>query len=421
MISKYTQIIKESMRAVAVLEYNADVTIRQFGDKIAAVALRDGLVSSSVRAALGTDTKAMEDPEKQAALKQVLARFEEADPSKNKAYVPFIAKCYSAGGWGSKIEDILTKVRPALTTFMKLRQKNLLAPEHKDVMQFKTFLDFVDMVDSYAEKLVEAEAKDNAADEARGNAKEIYRDETVRIIIPLDKTAAIYYGQNTKWCTAGTEYNMFDHFSKDGPLFILIPAKPAYAGEKYQIHFESNQYMNERDNSVNLNEIIVDRFPNAAYALSEHAPRLNYIDRMPPNIMRYVLDLLTNTIRNEFAKAYAQVDDPAAREELSGLADTLKNFVVTRQLIQDAAVKFPAQVSATLDYDLRHIGNALRFAAFMLKYNEFAPYINSTNPVVAKFTMDFWRRLKGGLKMELLPAPGKRFKQWTIVETGTSA
>ena len=38
-------------------------------------------------------------------------------------------------------------------------------------------------------------------------------------------------------------------------MFIVIPTNPQYEGEKYQLHFPTEQFMDEKDNSVNPTEL----------------------------------------------------------------------------------------------------------------------------------------------------------------------
>ena len=93
-----------------------------------------------------------------------------------------------------------------------------------------------------------------------------YEDEDVLVIIPLTENASCKYGKGTRWCTAAKKENMFDEYTKIDPetgekqrLYILIPKNPKHPGEKYQVHFESKSYMNEKDENVSIR--IFERFP----------------------------------------------------------------------------------------------------------------------------------------------------------------
>jgi hypothetical protein len=60
--------------------------------------------------------------------------------------------------------------------------------------------------------------------------------------------ASCEIGSGTEWCTAtGNTRQYFDRYISEGPLFIFI--KPG-SDEKYQFHYESQQFMDKNDNSV---------------------------------------------------------------------------------------------------------------------------------------------------------------------------
>jgi hypothetical protein len=77
---------------------------------------------------------------------------------------------------------------------------------------------------------------------------------------PLTQKGASYLGYSTEWCTTWGEYclnkknrdreNYFQRHHTQGPLFIIInKINPI---EKYQFHFETNQYMDKDDRRINL-------------------------------------------------------------------------------------------------------------------------------------------------------------------------
>jgi hypothetical protein len=98
----------------------------------------------------------------------------------------------------------------------------------------------------------------------------------VRIVVPEDQNAACYYGQGTRWCTASrTSTNYFGHYSKDGPLYILLPKQPKHDGEKYQLHFASEQFMDENDYGVeNIVNLLEHRFGDLVPWFQEHEPAI---------------------------------------------------------------------------------------------------------------------------------------------------
>jgi len=122
---------------------------------------------------------------------------------------------------------------------------------------------------------------------SKGAAKEVYSDDSVRIIVPEDQEAACYYGQGTRWCTAATQgSNYFNQYSRSGPLYILLPKQPKYQGEKYQLHFDSDQFMNEEDEPVSLVDLLKHRFPKTLQFFETVEPEIrNYIVFLPDDLL----------------------------------------------------------------------------------------------------------------------------------------
>lgn len=253
------------MRAIEFLvEYNRSKTAEVMGGIKALQALiNDGSIDLSPQLkSLQSQLKKMPNlssltPEQiKSALETILPAIEEKDPTPTKAYTPWMARMYGKGGL--KIEDM--NRMGWLELFDLAKKRRLIKPEHADVNRFKTYADFEKtMMDTYDPDEISAPQEEPI----KGNAQEVFNGKTVRIIVPKDKEAACYYGQGTTWCTAATRgTNYFDTYSKDGPLYILIPKKQEYDREKYQLHFETNQYMDEQDSPVSLS-YLMSRFPDA--------------------------------------------------------------------------------------------------------------------------------------------------------------
>ena len=90
----------------------------------------------------------------------------------------------------------------------------------------------------------------------------VYESDELKVIIPLTSEASCKYGAQTKWCTAtprGGNIN-FEEYIQNGPLYILIPKKPEYKSEKYQIHLADEEIKNELDEYVDYS-FLLKRFP----------------------------------------------------------------------------------------------------------------------------------------------------------------
>jgi hypothetical protein len=184
-------------------------------------------------------------------LKDVFNNLEDADPTKNKQYVPWLAREYVKQNI-KRMEDS-HQYKPLLADYEKYKKRNDFRVDAKDIMRL-TSTQFYTIMKNYEPPPEQLKDK--------GKATEVYVDSTVRIIVPEDVTAACYYGQGTQWCTAATKSrNYFDNYNRSGPMYILLPTKPQHEGEKYQLHFSSDQYMDENDDPQSLLYLLQERFP----------------------------------------------------------------------------------------------------------------------------------------------------------------
>ena len=220
-------------------EYSRDKTVENWGQKMWDRISKDRDVPKNDRD--------VTDPEEQ---QKVIARYleilERADPTKNNQYVQNLIKFYIAG---SRLEDLQSTAVEYLTKFQKLKARKMIPSPHNDIGRYADFRAFATAIDEYPDP----ESKEEMP---KGNAKEVYKDANVRIIAPEDEQAACYYGQGTRWCTAATNgTNMFTDYRQTGPIYILIPTKQQYPGEKYQISPHSDEYMNEQDEPLDIMDL----------------------------------------------------------------------------------------------------------------------------------------------------------------------
>lgn len=154
-----------------------------------------------------------------------LDRLEAVDPSLGKKYVPVLANWWIRGNNIAELEkDNL--VKDLLQLYTEIKPKNL------DLGSINLY-EFIDIMNAY-----------------RGDFKEIYRDNELRVVRVLDETAAKFWGRKTDWCTAKKEDNKFNYYKQRGPLFVII-----YGKQKFQFWFD--KIFNERiefNNSDNITE-----------------------------------------------------------------------------------------------------------------------------------------------------------------------
>lgn len=267
------------MKLYHLFEYNQAKTAQVFGNKLVTALATDR--GAHFPAPLGTSREYLrqkdkigaepDEASKQLIVKDILNAIEQADPTPNKEYAQWLAKCYA--NESQKLEDITSKGTDWLKKYHQFKVKKLLPDNLRNIANIK-FSQLYDIVanDELNAKLDNIE---NAPSKNKGQAETVFDNARVRIIVPLDEAGACYYGQGTQWCTAAKNNNMFDRYNKEGRMYILLPKNPQYDGEKYQLHFPSGQYMDERDNSINLNHILQDVFPGTLAFFKQHEPTIS--------------------------------------------------------------------------------------------------------------------------------------------------
>lgn len=139
-----------------------------------------------------------------------------------------------------KLED-LYKAKEYLTTFDKFKNK---IPNGNDIGKYQSLPQLYKAIQPFEGQKTHGEE----IREIKEGAEKVYEDGTWLVVVPHTKEAAIYYGKNTKWCTASTEnHNMFDQYNEQGKLYININKN---TNKKYQFHFETCQFMDEIDEEI---------------------------------------------------------------------------------------------------------------------------------------------------------------------------
>jgi len=294
-----------------ILEYNQAKTAQNYGSKMLAALGQDtsrhfpnalGSGGAEVRAAAKNNEK-LSQLTQNTIVNDLLTALEDADPTNNKAYVQWLVQQYIKG---NPIEDIISNGTDWLSIYHQLKTKKLLPANTADIGR----LSFGDLgriaTDADLLKKLDAPAKSND----KGDAREVFSNDQVRIIQPMNEAAAMYYGQGTTWCTAATNNNMFQYYNNEGPIFILLPKHPKYTGEKYQIQFDSSQYMNEEDKPVNLIELLEQRFGDITDIFSEF---INYWvlfadDNLLEKLLKETGELMSDQIMDQLSQWEASDD-----------------------------------------------------------------------------------------------------------------
>ena len=165
---------------------------------------------------------------------------------------------YGSPDWGVKLEQLqkqfmedLYKTTEDLQKFHRFKQQ--IPQEKRDINRIESFDELYELTKGFSLE----QATTTKAERVLKDAELVYDGPNWEILIPKSREASCHYGANTRWCTAGSSNNYYDHYSRQGPLYIILNKKDP--SDKYQFHFESNQYMDKEDRSVNLSQFLNDR------------------------------------------------------------------------------------------------------------------------------------------------------------------
>jgi dsDNA-binding SOS-regulon protein len=178
-------------------------------------------------------------------IKDFVEKLGEIDPSKNGAYMQWLAKLAIKSPDDNRTED-LDRVGKDLRTFEEKKSKI----EKKDINAYKSYQELYDAVEPFYEKRPKT-AEEKKAERAEMKLAAVKADVTIVyqgkegwIRIPKTKAAAKFLGQSTRWCTSASANNMFDHYNKSDSLFVVYDKE---SKKRHQLHIDSGQFADEKD------------------------------------------------------------------------------------------------------------------------------------------------------------------------------
>lgn len=197
-----------------------------------------------------------------------IAWLEQYDPTQQKKYVNWMITRYLKNDI-KRLEDIPARIRPALAIYDKLARTKKLQPEHKDIGRIKNLEDVVDV---YTQAMSQDDMQSGKEQKAQAKSEGIdviIKEPGLQVLHTKTHEANCLVGKGTRWCTASKDdSNYFDDYSKDGPLYTIIAGDGANQ-KKYQFHYESNQFLNARDEAVEQSDIaMLSKYPGWAKFLN---------------------------------------------------------------------------------------------------------------------------------------------------------
>ena len=188
-----------------------------------------------------------------------------ADPTHNKQYTQWIVNRYNQGNFRQEDHP---RIRETLANFERYRGRL----DNKDINRYKSLSDVEDALEPHLGQA--ASGKEQKKQIKSEGADLVHDDKDLGVTVHHLKTekAACAYGAGTKWCTAGKNDNMFNSYNQDGPIHVI-----QHQGRKYQFHTASNQFMDEKDDSVKFEDVHPDIAKSLAKSDHPEIVKLNLL------------------------------------------------------------------------------------------------------------------------------------------------
>jgi hypothetical protein len=224
---------------------------------------------------------------------------EQSDPSPAKKYVNWMIVRYLKGDI-RRLEDIPSRIAPALMNFQSLQNKKKLKPEHSDINKIRSIEDAMDEYSVNSNQTQGNKSQAKSVEKSMYDSKDaklIFNSPEYKIVVPKTEEASCFFGKNTRWCTAAANDNQFYNYSKKGPLYIILH-KPTNA--RWQFSFASDEFMDERDTPIKIIEFLLSHEP-----VHQVFKKLGYVDRISQDQWR-----IGNRYRNDQSQLH-RLDGPA--------------------------------------------------------------------------------------------------------------
>jgi hypothetical protein len=171
-------------------------------------------------------------------LKKIVMTSTEID--KTNKFLDFLGKILTSGS----LENELPKAKTLIEKFKKF-QENL---QVKDINQIENFDALNGLITNYEDRNRRSVKKLEGADE-------VYSDDRVSIVTPLNHAASCYYGAGTKWCTTTMNSDtLFNKYNSNGKLFYIINKKIPSDNRLYKValhnHYDGTQTLYDATDEV---------------------------------------------------------------------------------------------------------------------------------------------------------------------------
>ena len=149
------------------------------------------------------------------------------------------------------------------------RFKSQIDTSKRDINKITSTDELYDLTKDFSLEKATTSKAEQKAQRKREEVDYIYDGDRWEVVVPKTKAVScdMAGAPLTRWCTASDNWNYYERYSGQGPLYMIrdkndiVSSGGKGEGEprpKYQFHFPSNQYMDQDDRSVNLEQMLQD-------------------------------------------------------------------------------------------------------------------------------------------------------------------
>ena len=211
-------------------------------------------------------------------------------------------------------EEDFYKAKEYLRLFNKFINK--IPKENRDINSYKSLPDLYSVIQQFEGN---DDAPTSKQDEQRQikekEVKKVFEDDEWLIMIPTTERASCLIGKGTQWCTAADNNNMFDHYSEDGPLYVIVNKE---TNTKYQLHFESQQLMDEKDRPISATHFF-------DYILEDDYDVVEFFQGANEGFWDFILETSTEEMADGgYSEIYQEALQNGSAEEIKNSLSTLR-------------------------------------------------------------------------------------------------
>lgn len=241
----------------------------------------------------------------------------------------------------------LYKVTEDLKKFERFKKRLPLEKRDINKLNVQSLYDAVKDFDLTLATTTKAERKQA---EVHPGAKMIYDSPNLRVIEITDKgaagkEAACFYGgnqQETRWCTSAPGLSHFEYYINKGPLYVIfdpsdtnVSPKTGLPIERYQLNFETDQYMDRHDHSINLIDML-----NGPWKPLKELFKPKFAKGLTVGGTSLSIDNFDRGNVGKFVALYG------LDELIANLPDTLEEFqIINRDRNRDLIIQIPNTIS----------------------------------------------------------------------------